>query len=236
MFGGTLRQLPAEDAPSESRSASTRSRDALSKKRLSFLALEGGIEGSAARSEVVGFDVPAGLGGAVHAIHANVFPLDRERPAITDIVERNDDLFELNVAVPDGPKIPIAAMITEIGVTAKDADISVAVPPPNVLHVSVVNAVLEVPEELYVVNALVSEVRRIVVKTKAIVMLHRLKRAMSRADIKRDFSGMHFKSKVHVRAFKGFQNRQKAPAKIVVSFLQIVLTRRRKRIAGVPDG
>ena len=227
MFGGT---------PNTARALNADSRCAPQKEGLWFLALEGGIESPAARSEVVGLDVLARLGGAVHLIHANIFPLDRERAAIADIVERNDDLLELDVAVPDGTKIPIAAMITEIGVTAKDADIAVAVPPPNVLHVSVVNAVLELPKELYVVNTLVSEMRRIVVKTKAIMMLHRLQRAMSRADIKRDFGGMHFKSKVHVRAFKGFQNGQKAPAKIVVSFLQIVLTRRRKCIAGMPDG
>jgi hypothetical protein len=109
----------------------------------------------------------------VHPIHASALPLDRERTTIADIVERNDDILELNVAVPDGSEIPIAPMIAEIGVTTKDADIAVAVPPPNVLHVGMVNTVLEVPEELYAINALVSEVRRIVVKTKAIRMLHR---------------------------------------------------------------
>ena len=38
------------------------------------------------------------------------------------------------------------------------------------------------------------------------------------------------------RLSKGFHNRQKVSAKIVVSFLQIVLTRRRKRTASVPNG
>ena len=55
---------------------------------------------------------------------------------------------------------------------------------------------------------------RIVAQVEAIVMLHRLQRAMSRADINRDFSGMHFNSKIDVCAFKGFQNGQKTPAKL----------------------
>jgi hypothetical protein len=84
---------------------------------------------------------------------------DRERPAITYIVERNDGVPESDVTVPDGSEIPIAAMITEIGVTAKDADISVAVPPPSVLHVRIVNAVLELPNEFDVVHALIAEVK-----------------------------------------------------------------------------
>jgi hypothetical protein len=114
----------------------------------------------------------------VHPIHASVLPLDRERTTIADIVERNEDILELNVAVPDGPEIPIAPMIAEIGVTTKDANIAVAVPPPGVLHVGMVNAVFEVPQEFYVIHALVSEVRRIVVKAEAIVMFDSLKSAM----------------------------------------------------------
>ena len=199
-------------------------------------AFESRVESYAAWHEVVCFNVRARLGRAMDTIHADVFPLDRERPAIADIVERNDDFLELNVAVSNGAKIPVASMITKIGVTTKDADIAVAVPPPDVLHVDMINAVLELAEEFHVIHPLVTEVGRIVIKSEALVMIHRCESAMSRSYVERDFGGMHFQGEIHVQTVKDFQNRQKAAAKIIESFLKIILTGRRKRVAGMPDG
>jgi hypothetical protein len=107
-----------------------------------------------------------GLGGAVDAVHANIFPLDGEGAAVAGVVEGDDDVLELDIAVAEGTEIPLAARVAEVGVTAEDANGAVAVAPPDVLHVGVVNAVSEDADELYVVHALVAEVRRIVVEPK----------------------------------------------------------------------
>ncbi len=58
------------------------------------------------------------------AIHPNVFPFDRERTRVGDIIERDDDIFKMDVAVPDRTKIPITPVISEVGVTAKYSDIA----------------------------------------------------------------------------------------------------------------
>ncbi len=51
------------------------------------------------------------------AVHPAVFPFDRQRPLVADVVERDDDFLEVDVAVPDRAEVPEAARIGEVGMT-----------------------------------------------------------------------------------------------------------------------
>src|SRR5690606_30398978 len=84
------------------------------------------VEGDGAGREVELADEGGGLGGAVHAVHADVLPLDGERAAVADVVEGDDDVLELHVAVAEGAEIPVAAGVAEVGVAAEDADVAVS--------------------------------------------------------------------------------------------------------------
>ena len=50
------------------------------------------------------------------AIHSAVFPFDRKRALIADVVEGYDNLFEVDVASTDRPKVPKAPRVGECGV------------------------------------------------------------------------------------------------------------------------
>src|SRR5690606_35157833 len=115
--------------------------------------IELGVESDVRWLEVEALDVSAGLGGAVLAVHAAVFPFDAQRALVLDVVEGDDDLFEVDVAEADGAEVPVAASVGEAGVPAEDADGAVAVAPPYVLHVDVVDAIAEGADELDVVDA-----------------------------------------------------------------------------------
>ena len=66
-------------------------------------------------------DELAGLLGARLAVHAGVFPFDRQRPVVLDLVERADDFFEVHAAAPRRAEIPAAARIAKRQVAAQDA-------------------------------------------------------------------------------------------------------------------
>ena len=55
------------------------------------------------------------------------------------------------VAVAEGAEIPLAARVGEGGVSAEDADGAVAVAPPGIFHVAVIDAVFEGADEFDVV-------------------------------------------------------------------------------------
>jgi hypothetical protein len=45
----------------------------------------------------------------VLAVHAAVLPLDAQRALVADVVERDDDVLELDVAVAEAAEVPVAA-------------------------------------------------------------------------------------------------------------------------------
>jgi hypothetical protein len=77
----------------------------------------------------------------VLALHAAVFPFDAQRALVADVVEGDDHFLEVDVAAAGGAEVPVAACVGEGGVPAEDADRAVAVAPPGVLDVDVVDAV-----------------------------------------------------------------------------------------------
>ena len=82
----------------------------------------------------------------MHAVHPNILPLDRERPAVANVIEGNDDVLEPNVSVADGPKIPVASVVPEIGMATEHPHITITMPPPSIFHMGVINSFLELPE------------------------------------------------------------------------------------------
>src|SRR5689334_8349924 len=131
------------------------------------------IERHRARLEAQLLNERTSLRSAVLAIHADVFPLDAERSLITYVVQRNNDLLEVDVAVTETAEIPVASRVAEVGVPTEHAHRAVAMSPPRVLHVNVIDAVTEPTDELHVIDSLIPEVRWIVVEPKLLASLQR---------------------------------------------------------------
>ena len=98
------------------------------------------------------------FGRTVFAIHPAVFPFHRQRAGIADIVERDDDVLELDVTVAERAEIPIPARIGKRNMTAEHANCAVAVAPPDIFHVDVENPVAKHANEFHVTHALVAKV------------------------------------------------------------------------------
>src|SRR6185436_15910360 len=80
----------------------------------SFLLLKRFVESDIRRFEVEVADELARLARAVFAVHAGVFPLDRERALVINAVQRADDALEVDVAAADGTEVPPAAVVAEV--------------------------------------------------------------------------------------------------------------------------
>ena len=68
---------------------------------LSRLLIERRVEGHLRRLEIRLLDRRTRLRGPVLAFHSAVLPLHLKRTLITDVVKGNNDLLEVDVAVPD---------------------------------------------------------------------------------------------------------------------------------------
>ena len=124
------------------------------------------------------------------AIHAAVFPFDRQRPLVVDAVEGADDFLKVDIAAAQRAEVPIAPAVTELSVPAKDAGVGRRRRPTYVLHVNVEDAIAESVDELDVVHALVAEVTGVVVEAKGRVAVECLNGALGRGNIKGDFRGV----------------------------------------------
>src|SRR5690606_21208442 len=122
------------------------------------------------------------LGGAVDAVHAHVLPLDREWPLVADVVEGDDDLLEVDVAAAHAAEVPVAAGVADGRVAAEDTGLAVAAAPPHVLQVDVDDAVGEAADEANVVDAMVGEVRGVVVEAEGGVAADGLYGPLCRGD------------------------------------------------------
>src|SRR5580704_10707054 len=109
-------------------------------------------------------------------------------------------------------------MIAKAGMAAKDTYLAVAVAPPDILHVGMVNAVAELAQELNVTDSLVTKVGRVVIKAEPAVIFDGLHRTTCRSDIERNFGRVHFERKVHIELVEHLQNRQESFAKVVKTF------------------
>ena len=170
------------------------------------------------------------------AVHATVFPLDGEGAAVADVVQGDDDFFEVDVAVAEGAEIPVAARVTEADVAAEDADGAVTVAPPDVLHVGVEDAGAEGADELHVVDALVAEVGRVVVEPKTFVAADGLDRALGAGDVEGDLGGVNFEGEVDVGFLEGLEDGAETFGEVGVTSVPVRLGGGREGVNGVPDG
>ena len=91
-------------------------------------------------------------------------------------------------------------------------------------------------DELHIVHALITEVRRVVIETEARMIFHRFERALGGGDVEGDFRRMHLEREVDVFLFEHVEDRQPAFGEIGKAFVQKILVRRRKGVKRVPDG
>ena len=75
---------------------------------------------------------------------------------------------------------------------AENAYCSVAMPPPNVFHVDMVNTIGESANKLDVIDTLIAKVRWIVVEAKPFVSINGFDGTFGRGDIESDLSWMDF--------------------------------------------
>lgn len=187
--------------------------------RLLFVTVEGGVKGDLIYREIEILDIGATLGRAVKAVHASIFPLDREWANVATVIEGDDDFLEIDIATTDTAEIPVAAAIAEIGVPPEHADVAIPMVPPSVLHVYMKDAGGEVADELHVINPLIAEMGGVVVKAKPRVPVDGIERPFGARDVEGNLGGMHFQGKVDVLGLKGIEDRGEALGKIVVTSL-----------------
>src|SRR6516164_25937 len=137
----------------------------------SFLLFKRRVERRSARGKIIGLHISARLRCSMDSVHSGVLPFDRERATVSDVVQRDNDLFETDVAVANRTEIPVPAIIAKIGVAAKNANVAIAMAPPGIFHMSVIDPVSELAEKFHVAHALISKVGRIVVEPESLVVL-----------------------------------------------------------------
>src|SRR5271157_4280594 len=70
-------------------------------------------------------DEAGGLGGAVFAVHAGVFPLDGKRAGVADLVEDAGDGVEIDLAAARRAEVPAPSGVAEVQVRAEDPALAV---------------------------------------------------------------------------------------------------------------
>ena len=76
---------------------------------------------------------------------------------------------------------------------------------------------------------------RVIVEAEALVIVHRLERALGRSRIEGDLGRVDFEGEVDIDFFEYLKNGRPPISKVFVSIIQILLRSRRKGVEGVPD-
>src|SRR4051812_44982997 len=100
------------------------------------------------------------------AVHAAVFPFDAQRALVADVVECHDDILKFDIAMAQRAEIPEPPRISEIHMAAENAHCAIAMTPPGVFHVNVENPLAERADEFSVADALISQMRWIIIEAK----------------------------------------------------------------------
>ena len=140
-------------------------------------------------------------------IHTTVFPFNGERSVIFHVVQGADNLFKIDVPTTNRTEIPVSSGITKVQMSTKHARQPGCVCPPDILHVDVINPMAQPFKESDVVNTLIAEMARIVVKSEGFSAVDRLNRAFRSDDVKSDFSRMDFESELDTDFIKDIENR-----------------------------
>ena len=116
----------------------------------------------------------------------DVFPLDRQRPVVVDLVERADDLLEVDAAAPRRAKLPAAARIAKLQMARQDAAAAVE-RHDRVLDVHVIDAIGKRANELDRIDPLPQQMAGIEVEAELLAAIERLQRPLGRVDSRRRF-------------------------------------------------
>ena len=125
--------------------------------------------------------------------------------------------------------------MAEVYVSAEDAGPGRAFRPPDVLHVDVVDAVPEGPDELDVVHPLVAEVAGVVVESEGLAIIQGVQRPLCRGDVEGDLRGMHLQAELHAHLVEHVQDRIPARREVFVSRIDGRRVHGREGVEQVPD-
>ena len=120
-------------------------------------------------------------------------------------------------------------------VAAEHADRTVALAPPGVLHVHVMDTLGKSAQQLDVVDALVAEVARVEIDAEAPVLADRGERALHRDDIEGDLGRVDFQREVDIDFIEDVEDRRPARGKVGEALVPIRLRGRREGVDRVPD-
>ena len=101
---------------------------------------------------------------------------------------------------------------------------------------SVVDLLTKGADEFHVVDALVAEVARVVVKAEALVVADGVKCALGGSDVEGDFGRVHFEAEVDVVLLEDLEDGLPALGEIIEALLQVSLVSGREGVNRVPDG
>ena len=136
----------------------------------------------------------AGFAGSMFTVHRAVFPLNGQRPLITDIVQSTDNLFETNPSASHTTEIPETAGITESGMAAEHTDLLRGITPIYVLHMHMEDTVGELINEIHIIYPLISHMARIVIEPECRMIIQRIERFTGRISIECYFRRMHLQT------------------------------------------
>ena len=132
---------------------------------LPLIVREGRVEGAAAGAEVDLLDVVGGFGCAVVAVHAAVFPFDRERTVVVDVVEGPDDLFEIHGASAGAAEVPATPRVAKIEMACQNSRPAVE-RRDGVLDMYVIDPLGKGADEFDWIDTLPMQMARIEIKSK----------------------------------------------------------------------
>src|SRR5690606_26994597 len=135
--------------------------------------LEGGVEGDIGGCQVGALDELHRFGCPRDPVHAGVFPLDRQRALVANVVERPEDALERHPTAPRRDEVPPASVVAEEEVRAEDA-VAAVQQLDGLLDVDVVDAVGELVHEGRRVDELPVEVAGIEIDAEALAVADRL--------------------------------------------------------------
>jgi len=172
---------------------------------------------------------------AVNPVHSRVLPLDRERTAVADVVQRHDHFLKVHIAVARRSEVPVAPGVAKFHVSAEDPNAAVAVTPPGVLHVHVEDSTGKATDEGHIIDSLVAQVRGIEVESKPAVALDCGDRLLGAGDVEGDLGRVHLEPEVHVEPVIRVEDRPKPFREILESLVPISPRGRREGVDRMPD-
>ena len=168
------------------------------------------------------------------AIHPDILPFHRQGARVARLVERPDDLLEVDAAPARGAEVPAAARIAEVQVAREDARAAVE-RDDRILHVHVVDAVGERADELHGAHALPVQMARIEVEAEFLTVVERLEGPLGRDEVEGDLRRMHLQREAHAALGEDVEDRIPPLGELREAGLDHRLGHRRERIEERPD-